>query len=779
MKQFYFSICTLLIFTCANAQTGFTPNLGQFVDQEGKPAANVLFKATGTGPGIFITTEGLTYVFTQKREARVTDPDAMTAMIDWSAIHMNLVGASIRRENIILEDELPGVTHYYYPHCPNGITGVKSYHKITIKEIYPGIDWVITADDVAGVAHDFLVHANGNHHVIRMQYVGLTAPVSLNEKQQLVLASAYGTMYEGGLKVYREDNNVPLPAYFNINENEVSFYVARRGRCGLIIDPPLQWASLQASTGYDYGSGVAASKDGSGDVLGCGYTDGTDFPVVNAQQGTLAAQEDAVIYRLDALGNRLWSTYFGGSDIDNCKGIATDLAGNAYVTGHTNSQDLPVMNSLQGNYGGGVYDAFIAKYNNAGVMQWASWRGGTGTDFGTAITSDDAGTLYVVGYTNTTLNFPLLNPIQATNGGTYDGFVMSLTSAQVMQWSTYYGGTDEERFRAVALDAGAAHIAITGNTMSGNFPTAGTPFQLYNAQAWFTSDAVVMKMTVNQSVVFASYCGGYEDDIGTGVAFDDAGNIYTTGYTVSGDFPKVDPGGNVYSDTSLNAIGVQDAFIAKCNSSGTALLWSTYFGGTASDYGFAIGYDQFVGIYVCGNTASTDFPVMQPADMNYYQSTHGDAGSFNDMWIAWFDVNDSIRWATYYGNSFSNEAYGISTGTQNEIFVTGVDSNEIAMLKFNPGVPMTTPGSANGEADAYVFPVPATSLLNLCFHSDEASQALAEIVDIQGRIVLREQFATVNGQNTFAMDIESLAEGTYFLRLNTGTEEYKLRFVKK
>jgi hypothetical protein len=589
--------------------------------------------------------------------------------------------------------------------------------------------------------------------------------------------------------VFDAQTHEEFRSFFALNGNEVSFailhYRKQAKTHGMIIDPPLQWAMPQASTGFDYGSGVAATKDATGDVLGCGYTDGSDFPVLNATQGTLSAQEDAVIYRLDANGNRLWSTYFGGSDIDNAKGIATDAAGNAYITGHTNSQDLPVMASLQGNYGGGAYDAFIAKYNNAGVLQWASWRGGTGADFGTAITADDNGMCYAVGYTSTIVNFPVLNAIQpakAGGAGVYDAFVMSFSSAQVMQWSTYYGGTDEDKFRAVALDATASNIVIAGNTMSGNFPTAGTPFQLLNAQAWFTSDAVIMKMSTSQSVVFASYCGGDEDDIATGITTDAAGNIYATGYTVSSDFPKVVQAGNAYSDTTLNGIGVQDAFVVKCDPSGTNLFWSTYYGGTAPDYGFAIGYKQNYGVYVCGNTASLDFPLHQPDDLNYYQPAHGDAGSFNDAWIAWFDINDSVRWSTYLGGLNSEEAYALSVGMQGEIFMTGVDSNDIAIAKFNPGLPMHSepvPCCNNGPWKTMIWPVPAGDVLNVNIYALQEELVTVEIFDAQGKLIRSTQLSVMQGDSVHALTIADLAEGTYVLNIHHGGEEKRMRFVKQ
>ncbi len=781
MKHLLLLSAAVLAFDVANAQTGFTENLGQFKNQEGKPADNVLFKASGTGPGIFITTNGLTYLFEQKRDELVVDRDEVTtSTIDWSAIHMNLIGADIRKENVVMEDELMGVKNYYYAHCPNGILGVKSYHKITIKEIYPGIDWIIMADDVNGVAHDFLVHPNGNHQMIRMNYTGLTAPISMNEENELTLVSKYGTMYEGGLKVFMDHSETPIPAYFNIKGTEVNYFIARRGSGKMLIDPPLQWDTTMASSGMDYGSGVAACRDQSYDVLGCGYTDGSDFPIMNATQGTLSGQEDAVVYRLDASGNRLWSTYFGGTDIDNAKGIATDVNGNAYVVGHTNSQDLPVLLSSQPNYGGGNYDAFVAKFNSSGIKVWASWRGGTGADFATAIDCDNSGTCYVVGYTNTTVNFPLLNPIQATKSGAagiYDGFIMSFSSAQTMFWSTYYGGTDEDKFRAVDVEPGGGAIAIAGNTMSGNFPTAGNPFQLLNAQAWFTSDAVIIQMTASQVVNFAGYCGGYEDDVAYGVTFGENGNIYATGSTISLDFPKVVLAG-AYNDTSQNAIGVSDAFVIKCNGYGTTLFWSSYFGGTGTDYGYGIGYDQFVGVYVCGNTASTDFPLQIPLDNNYYQPVHGDGGNYNDCWMAWFDVNQNLAWSTYYGFANSEEAYDLDISLVGDIYVTGVNFNDIFMAKFNSALPTAIPCCDNGPWTTTLWPVPSTEVLNLIFRCETDQLAIIEIWDVQGRTVFSEMFNASADRNDMQIDISQFNRGLYFMKLHKDGEQEVMRFVK-
>lgn len=784
MRNILFFVTAMLGFISAKAEIGFTPNQGQFADQSGKTSDQVLFKISGGGPGIFVTTTGLTYLFQQTRpETKNIQDEAGTHTIDWSAIHMELVGADIRMENVVMEDELTAVSNYYYANCPQGIVGVKSYHKITIKNIYPGIDWVLHADDVTGVSHDFLVHPNGNHRDIVMKYNGLSAPISMNEKSQLVLTSTYGTMYEGGLKVYREDMQSAVRAYFNVSNNEVRFLIFGRNKNGFVIDPPLQWSVLQASSGQDYGSAVAATKLVNDEVLACGSTDGVDFPVLNATQGTLSAQEDAVIYRLDANGNRLWSTYFGGSGLDNAKGIDVDYAGNCYVSGYTSSADLPVQNSIQPNYGGGAYDAFVATFSTAGALQRASWIGGTGSDYGMAITYDNYGSVYVVGYTNSSVNFPLVNAIDSTNGGDYDGFVVKLvptvTNTFQVSWSTYYGGTDDDRFRAVTTAKNSIDILIAGNTYSGNFPTAGAPFQLYNAQPWSNCDAVVMRMDAGETVLYASYCGGADDDIATGVVTDFGGNAYVTGYTSSFNFPRVDPGTGAYMDTTLGLLGGMDAFVFKCNLYGTVLNWSTYFGGDGTDFGFGISYDHYVGAYVCGNTTSTDFPVMQPSDLNYYQPVQGDGGVLNDAWIALFNENDTLSWSTYFGGPNSEEAYGISVGQQNQIFVTGVDSNDIMMARFNSSMAMQThQGSTLTDEQVSVYPNPAIHSVEVRF-TVAAGPATIEITDLSGRIVYREELLATNGKNTRNIEVSAFATGVYALTIRSASGVTVQKFMKQ
>jgi hypothetical protein len=761
------------------AQMGFTENKGQLVDQDGNPAPDVFFKSCGTGPAIYITNKGLTYVFDQAGDPLpASDKEETKLRMNWAKAEMQLIGADIRKENMVCEDALPGYSNFYYAHCPQGITNVKSYRHITIKNIYPNIDWVFSIDK-KGLSHDFILHEGADVNNIRMQYAGTNEEVSLNKNNVLKISTDYGTIYEGGLKVYRKNSGEKVKSEFNLHNNILSFHLGKHSQGELIIDPPLQWSMPQASSNSDYGYSVAAAKDGSGDVLITGASDGTNFPVLNAYQGLLYGFEDMVVERLNAAGTRLWSTYYGGTDYEQGKSIVSDANGNCYVTGNTGSTNFPVLMATQPGYGGGVYDAAILKFDASGVRQWATWYGGLQNDYGTALTVDASGNVYVTGYTNSTA-FPVVSALHGTKNIGYDAFILKLNTSVSVQWATFYGGDDDDKARAIAIDAAGSNVYVTGTTLSGGFPVTAGTFQTSSQSAYNFEDGFILKLSTAQAVQFCSYFGGADADFGQGITVNNSGTIFVTGYTLSGDFPIVNPGNGAYVDSTIGSPGTHDAFVLSCNATGTTQTWGTYFGGTMPDLGFAIAYDAAAGIYICGNTSSTDFPTHQPADNNFYQSVQGDGGTFNDMFIAWFGTNDSLKWSTYYGATTSDEAYGISVDASSNIFVTGVSNDDLEVLKFGPGF---TTGVAD-PADPFIYagyPVPCENNLAFDITPQESGTILFTFFNTSGQQVKEEIHELEAGhRGKFEFDLRDLPAGVYFLQMSTSagkTMAYK--FVKK
>src|SRR5262249_11474677 len=161
----------------------------------------------------------------------------------------------------------------------------------------------------------------------------------------------------------------------------------------------------------------------------------------------------------------------------------------------------------------------------------------------------------------------------------------------------YLGGNNVDQGNGIAVDA-AGNAYITGYTASTNFPVQ-SPLRGSNAGS---VDAFVTKMNpAGSALVYSTYLGGTETDYGTAIAVDAAGNAYVTGIVTSDDFPLVNP-----IDPKLGSHVVDDAFISKLNPSGSALVYSTYFGGGSADDPYAIAVDQSGNAYITGRTNSSD-----------------------------------------------------------------------------------------------------------------------------------------------------------------------------
>ncbi|MGD9730501.1 MAG: SBBP repeat-containing protein, partial [Nitrospiraceae bacterium] len=311
-----------------------------------------------------------------------------------------------------------------------------------------------------------------------------------------------------------------------------------------------------------------------------------------------------------------WATYLGGSADDDGSRIAMDQAGNAYVTGGTRfGSDFPgTATSLIQSMPGSGSDVFVTKLNPAGTaLLYSTYIGGSGDEGGVAIAVDQAGNAYVTGTTNTPASgFPGTagSSIQSTYGGGFSAaFVTKLNAAgTALVYSTYLGGINGDSGYGIAVDA-AGNAYVTGQTY-GPFP--GTAGSLIQNTIGGASDAFVTKINAaGTALVYSTYLGGSGKEQGNGIAVDLAGNAYVTGTT---DTPGSGFPGTLRSLIQSTNAGGGDAFITKLNAAGTALVYSTYLGGSGEDHGNGIAVDQMGNVYVTGGTWGTysgdsgDFP---------------------------------------------------------------------------------------------------------------------------------------------------------------------------
>ncbi|MFZ8846177.1 MAG: SBBP repeat-containing protein, partial [Candidatus Hydrothermia bacterium] len=289
----------------------------------------------------------------------------------------------------------------------------------------------------------------------------------------------------------------------------------------------------------------------------------------------------------------VWGTYYGGSADDRAYSISTDANGNVFVVGSTSSTDFPTFNPgggayYQPNLAGGYYsDAFILKFTNNGIRLWATYYGGSKGDVAYSISTDANGNVFVVGWTLST-NFPTLNP----GGG------------------AYYDGT------------------------------CGTNGNCNYDGSYYYSDAFILKFTNNGIRLWATYYGGSADDRAYSISTDANGNVFVVGWTLSTDFPTLNPGGGAYYQGTCGG-GCSDAFILKFNNSGVR-LWATYYGGSYGDIANSISTDANGSVFVVGRTYSTDFPTLNPGGGAYYQPNCGGCSYYSDAFISKFSGSISI-----------------------------------------------------------------------------------------------------------------------------------------
>jgi len=388
----------------------------------------------------------------------------------------------------------------------------------------------------------------------------------------------------------------------------------------------------------DSGNAIAVNQT-SGIAYVAGGTTSSDFPVTaGAYQTTLKGATNAFVCELGLTGARTYCTYLGGSGTDTALGIAlaSDSSGDVYVVGKTSSTNFPIFpiaTPLQGSLGSGNTTAgFVTKLNSTGTapLLFSTYLGGSSSgDLAGAVAVDSSNNVYVTGQTFSA-NFPTTTGAYQTTcgsctGGNSNAFVTGINpTGSNYVYSTFLGGSSLDTGDGIAVDStGSAYV--TGSTTSTKFPTSTGAFQTTYGGG---TDAFVTKLKADGSgIVYSTFLGGSGFDAGASIALDGNDNAYITGQTDSSPFPTVGA-----TQTSLG--GGNDAFVSEINSSGTALVFSTYLGGSADEddggnYGAIAVNSTGANIYVTGNTVSTNFPTQAP-----YPYSGGNAnGGGNDAFV--------------------------------------------------------------------------------------------------------------------------------------------------
>jgi len=705
-----------------NSSIAFEEHKGQFLNDNGKVASNVLFKASTPSMDIYITTKGISYVQLQSEDAEEKENILLTlnkltplqknVNLHYHKIDVDLLGASIKKENVIMDQGEEPEYNYYLAHCPNGILHVKKYRKIIIKNVYPGIDWVWkiqTSNDPNAnlVKYDFVLTPNANIEQIKLAYHNVQLKLS-EDAQTLSLITPLGKITEGKLLSF--SNNSVVPSSYRLNKNVISFNALQSNKSNLIIDPPLYWATL---FGGSNGEMLLSSDcDANGNVFVTGQTSSINFPTKNSGtyfDGTLSGGTDIVIAKFDNNGVLLWATYYGGTIDERGSYIKCDAAGNIFVTGMVWSDNLPPFNgggyydpTFNGSVASGDVDAFLLKFDNAGARLWATYLGGNGQDIAGGLTITPSGNLVAIGTTAST-NLTTKNSggyFRATLASTEDAYLYEFTNASAIVWGTYFGGSNTELGQGITCDLNG-NLFATGKTNSPNFPlvNAGTYFK----GTFAAGEAFLMKFNPARNIAWSTFFGGSGDEFGTDIKVDQKGDVYTIGYTLSFDLPTKNAG--TYFDNTLG--GIFDAYIAKFDNSGN-LIWSTYYGGSSWETPNVahdlLEVDNCNSFYVCFATSSNNINTYNPGGGVYYDGTFG--GS-DDLFVGKFKKDGTLLWGTYFGGTQIDDRAGLAVDQNNALFITGsygpYNGGNIGSLPLtNPGAGAYYDGSPNGNTDGLI-----------------------------------------------------------------------------
>ena len=806
-----------------------------FIANTGQTDPNVKFQVKGAGHSIFFTPNEIAFV-------AFPTPNEPGNQATTSSVVRSSLANSNPNPTISGLEKLPGVANFLLGEdSSKWQTNVPTFNGVVYQNVYQGIDRVFKGTE-GQLKSEFLVAPFADPSQIRMNYTGVK-DIRLRDDGALILETPLGELIDNAPIVYQDINGqrVNVPAAYNLlGNNQVNFSLGYFDPTQpLVIDPVLAYSTYLGGSGNENANRIAVDSTGAAYIIGTTFN---NFPTTpGAFQTTPGGQSDilvtkvnpegtalvystyiggpnndegfdiavdsqgnayltgpvnqgypttvgsfqptanitsAVVTKLNAAGNSLvYSTFlgsnflgdnfFGGSGSSLGNGIKVDSNGNAYVVGPTFGGFPTTLNAFQSTYGGGM-DGFLAKVNPTGsALVYSTYLGGNDIDDAKAIALDNSGNVWVTGNTNST-NFSLNSPNDTLIGG-IEAFVSRFNANGALSYSTYLGGSGEDKGNDIAVDSsGNAHVV--GYTSSTDFPTVN-PIQAANGGG--AKDAFFTKISVNNSLAYSTYFGGSGEENGDRITVDSAGNAYVTGNTTSTNFP---------TQNALQSVsgGGQDAFVTKINSSGSALVDSTYLGGSGNDFGGGIAVDTSGAVYVVGGTASTNFPTATPL-----QAANG--GGANDAFITKIIAGGpqvkvvESGGSTNVAESGTTDTYTVvltNQPTANVTIALNTDSQiqPIAGISFTPTnwfVPQTVTVSAVDDTVAETSPHTG-SITHTAISTDASYNGTTASFTVNGTVgntvnanITDNNTAGVSITPTTANATEGGANGSYSVKLNT------------
>ncbi len=661
-------------------------------------------------------------------------------------------------------------------------TDVPAYSEVVYRGVWPGVDLVFRENDGGRLTYEAVLSRGANAQSVQFGYEGadrvaeqadgsviVETPVgSLREERAgvggragvFLLGQGSSERLESGGSAAPEDNpsgllwgtflggsdcdtgnslaldasgnvvvagctyslNFPTtPGAYDTSYSALDVFVAKISASG----SALLWSTFLGGGSIDEASSLVL--DASGNVVLTGLA-GNGYPTTSGAYDTSfnggLAHHDGFVTKLSASGSAiLWSTYLGGTESEEGQSLGLDSLANVVVAGNTYSSDFPTtLGAYDTSFNGGRVDAFAAKLSASGsALLWSTFIGGSSTDgSANSLVLDASGNVVITGQTYSP-DFPTTPEAYDTSyNGSRDVYVVKLSaSGSTLLWSTFLGGDSDDWGRSLVLDA-LGDVVVAGQAGSSSFPTtAGAYDTSWNDH----EDVFVAKLSASgRALVWSTFLGGSHQDVGNSLVLDVSGNPVVAGLTHSTTFPTTP---RAY-DTFYN--GGYDVFVAKMSAAGSALLYSTYLGGTAYDGWGSVVLDASGYAVVTGQTQSSDFPTTPGS---YDTSFNDPDDSYSDAFVVKLDLTDLS---------------GVTTG-----------DTELGSARLYPA-----------------FPDPFGASTTVQFYLPEWQRVSIALYDVQGRAVrILVDGITEPGMHRMQWDGRSgnetsVAPGIYFLRMEAG-----------
>ena len=648
---------------------------------------------------------------TERNEGLVTR-STKSRNLKSSVLRMKFAGANSTAQ-VVGMDQLPGKSNYFISNDPaKWRTDVPNYAKVKYESIYPGVDLVMYGNQ-RQLEYDFVVSPGADPNRIRLSFAGARR-IHLERSGDLILNVGNGKVRQRAPVIYQEtDQGKQFVAgrYVLRGKNEVGFEIESYDRTKpLVIDPVLVYSTFVGGSARDAATGLTVDPDGNAYLTGVTFS--TDFPTTPGAYQTSLVSGEGFVTKLDPTGSALiFSTYIRGA---TPAGIALDAARNVYLTGGASLNFPATPGAFRTFMSGYADAFILKLNLNGDSLAYATFLGGNQGEGGGGIAVDAAGNAAISGSTNSPNFPTTPGAFQPTYGGNRpffnlfsgDVFVTKINATgSALIFSTYLGGSGDEASSSnasgTAMDA-AGNVYVSGATDSTDFPVTPGAFQTtYGGDGSPTEkgDAFVAKFNPVGVITYSTYLGGANYEAAHDIKSDATGNAYVTGMTQSVNFP-VTPG--VYQ--SINN-GGQEGFVTKLNPLGSSLVYSTYFGGLSVDIPNSITLDATGGIYIAGVTAGSFFPPSPGCDSLPYKGNY-------DVFVASLNATATARpFFTYLGSSGNDGDAHVALDANGYVYVGGTVVTTPNDFPTTPGAYQTV---SRGETEPFVAKLDPTACNDAC-----------------------------------------------------------------